>query len=83
MPVLVRTLFFAAYRDALGTSGLDVELGPDPTVGDLVRTLRARGAPFDVLPEHPAVAVNHSYADASARLSAGDEVAFIPPVAGG
>lgn len=83
MSVSVRTLFFAAYRDALGASQLDVELGAEPTVGDLVRTLRARGAPFDRLPEHPAVAVNQRYADASVRLEAGDEVAFIPPVAGG
>lgn len=83
MSVSVRTLFFAAYRDLLGTSELNVALDGKPTVGDLVRSLRARGAPFDGLPEHPAVAVNHAYADASEVLSSGDEVAFIPPVAGG
>lgn len=83
MSVSVRTLFFAAYRDLLGTSELDVALEGEPTVADLVQTLRARGAPFDALPEHPAVAVNRAYAELSESLSSGDEVAFIPPVAGG
>lgn len=81
--VSVRTLFFAAYRDLLGTPELRVELEREATVADLVRSLRARGAPFDALPEDPAVAVNHTYVDGSARLVTGDEVAFIPPVAGG
>lgn len=79
----VRTLFFAAYRDRLGLSELDVELAPGATVADLIATLRARGEPFDVLPEEPAVAVNQSYAFLDEILSPGDEVAFIPPVAGG
>lgn len=79
----VRTLFFAAYRDAVGTPEMAVEVAADTTVADLVRELRARGAPFDRLPESPAIAVNRSYAPAQRTLSAGDEVAFIPPVAGG
>ena len=35
------------------------------------------------LPAEPAVAVNRTYAMHDERLRAGDEVAFIPPVAGG
>jgi molybdopterin converting factor subunit 1 len=83
MSLSVRTLFFAAYRDLLGTSELSVELAGGATVADLVRVLRARGAPFDRLPAEPAVAVNHAYVDGSEPLASGDEVAFIPPVAGG
>lgn len=79
----VRTLFFAAYRDAVGTPELAVEVPEGATVADLVRGLRARGEPFDSIPESPAVAVNRSYAHAGHALAAGDEVAFIPPVAGG
>ncbi len=79
----VQALFFAAYRDLLGTSKLDVHLPEGATVGDLVRELRGRGAPFDALPRDPAVAVNRSYALPSETLKPGDEVAFIPPVAGG
>lgn len=79
----VRTLFFAAYRDAVGAPELAVEVPEGATVGDLVQRLRSRGAPFDALPVAPAVAVNRSYAREGHVLSSGDEVAFIPPVAGG
>ena len=50
---------------------------------ELVAELRSRGAPFDRLPERPAVAVNESWASLDTPLGPGDEVAFIPPVAGG
>jgi len=83
MPIPVHALFFAVYRDLVGTSELDVELEVGATVADLVLHLRSRGAPFDGLPPEPAVAVNRVYAPLSAALSAHDEVAFIPPVAGG
>ena len=83
MAVSVQTLFFAAYRDLLGTATLDVELPDGATVADLVESLRARGAPFDGLPREPAVAVNRTYASLTEALGSGDEVAFIPPVAGG
>jgi len=79
----VNTLFFAAYRDLLGTAALEVELADGATVADLVEALRSRGAPFDALPSEPAVAVNRVYAFSDEPLGAGDEVAFIPPVAGG
>jgi molybdopterin converting factor subunit 1 len=83
MTISVRTLFFAAYRDLVGERELAVELADGATVADLVVALRARGRPFDGLPPEPAVAVNRAYASLSERLGGGDEVAFIPPVAGG
>jgi molybdopterin converting factor small subunit len=83
MTVSVQTRFFAAYRDLLGTSGLAVDVLEGATVADLVAELRSRGAPFDALPLEPAVAVNRTYAALTERLGPGDEVAFIPPVAGG
>ena len=79
----VRTLFFAAYKDALGTSSLDLDLPEGTTVVELVGRLRSRGAPFDRLPPAPAVALNRTLVRGDARLAAGDEVAFLPPVAGG
>lgn len=83
MSLRVETLFFAVYRDLLGTDRLEVGLESGATVGDLVSDLRSRGEPYSALPERPAVAVNHHYAQPSRRLSDGDEVAFIPPVSGG
>jgi len=81
--VSVEALFFAAYRDLLGTRTLSVDLPAGATVGDLVAALRSRGGAFSALPAEPAVAVNRAYAHLSETLEAGDEVAFIPPVAGG
>ena len=83
MSFSVNALFFAAYRDLVGTGAVQVELASGATVGDLVRVLRERGAPFDELPEEPAIAVNRTYAFLDEPLHDADEVAFIPPVAGG
>jgi molybdopterin converting factor subunit 1 len=81
--MLVRTLFFAAYRDLLGVSQMDVDVADGSTVSQLVAQLRGKGGRFASLPPQPAVAVNRTYSLHDARLSSGDEVAFIPPVAGG
>ena len=79
----VHALFFASYRDLVGAGELSLEVPDGCTVSELVRDLRGRGRPFDRLPEDPAVAVNQCYSAAATRLSPDDEVAFIPPVAGG
>lgn len=79
----VRALFFASYRDLAGTGEISVPLPPTSTVAELVEWLRAPGGPVPSLPERPAVAVNLRYSRLDARLTDGDEVAFIPPVAGG
>ncbi len=83
MSFSVHTRFFASYRELLGLGELTVEVGEGATVGDLVAELRGRGAPFVALPEEPAIAVNHTYAFLDEPLHENDEVAFIPPVAGG
>lgn len=83
MSLSVNALFFASYRDLVGTGALRVDLDPGATVADLVATLRSRGAPFDALPAEPAVAVNRTYAFMDEPLTPEAEVAFIPPVAGG
>ncbi|MBV9773450.1 MAG: MoaD/ThiS family protein [Gemmatimonadetes bacterium] len=79
----VRSLFFATYRDMAGSEELVVELAAPATVEDLVRELRATRSGLASLPSAPVVAVNMTYAPLSTALSDGDEVAFIPPVAGG
>lgn len=78
----VTVLLFASYADALGAPSLTVDLPPAATVADLLAELRSRpGA--DRLPPAPLVAVNERYASATSPVRAGDEVAIIPPVAGG
>ena len=83
LPVEVTVLFFAAHRERVGTASTLVSLPDRATVGTLLSELRARGGGWADLPSAPAVAVNRSYADVDSELSDGDEVALIPPVAGG
>ncbi|HEX7118575.1 MAG TPA: MoaD/ThiS family protein [Longimicrobiales bacterium] len=79
----IRLLFFALYRDLAGTGELDVELPAGATVETLVRELRGRGAGFARLPAAPVAAVNRAYVALDTVLADGDEVALLPPVAGG
>jgi molybdopterin converting factor subunit 1 len=78
----VRVLLFASYADALGTSSIDVELGSASTVRDVLASVRLR-AGASRLPPAPLVAVNESYASLDQAVTEHDEVAIIPPVAGG
>lgn len=74
--------FFASYAESLGVPSLELQLGEGATVGDVMTAISAMpGSPK--LPPSPLVAVNHSYAKSSQVLNNGDEVALIPPVAGG
>lgn len=81
--MIVRSLFFAQYRDFAGADEIAVELPETATVGDLVAHLRAGANGLAKLPASPVVAVNMDYAPLATALREGDEVAFIPPVAGG
>lgn len=78
----VDVLLFASYADALGASQVALEVQADATVRDVLDTLRALpGA--ERLPPAPLVAVNQRYARADEPVHPGDEIAVIPPVAGG
>ena len=73
---------FASYADALGARSFDVTLPEGAVVRDALEYVRALpGA--DRLPPAPLVAVNAEYAPLDHPLASGDEVAIIPPVAGG
>jgi molybdopterin converting factor small subunit len=75
-------LLFASYADALGSSELQLSLRDGATVADVLAQVKALAAGH-ALPPAPLVAVNQRYAGPSVRINAGDEVAIIPPVAGG
>jgi molybdopterin synthase catalytic subunit len=79
----IRFLLFATYRDLAGTEELDLHLPPDARALDAIGALRALGGGFARLPEKPVVAINRTYALLSEPLADGDELALLPPVAGG
>lgn len=76
-------LLFASYRELVGEERVSVELEDGATVARLVEILRAREGGFSRLPERPAVAVNQAVVPHGHPLEADDEVALLPPVAGG
>ncbi len=78
----VDVLLFASYADAIGASRVTVDLPQDATVRDLLARVREMAAGKRV-PQRPMVAVNKRYARDDQRVSPSDEVAIIPPVAGG
>jgi molybdopterin converting factor subunit 1 len=79
----VRTLLFAQLREASGRASVEVELAEGSTVEDLLASLESVIPSLAVVGPATAVAVNQAYADRSSPLADGDEVALIPPVAGG
>lgn len=78
----VTVLLFASYADALGRSAVELPLAEGATVGDVVADLGRIVGPGR-LPAAPMVALNQRYATYDQPVRAGDEVAVIPPVAGG
>jgi molybdopterin converting factor subunit 1 len=81
MSMTVTVLLFASYAEELGKSSLTLELPEGSRVDDALSQVQAGAA--GRLPPRPMVAVNQSYAKGSDILRAGDELAIIPPVAGG
>ncbi|UCF40592.1 MAG: MoaD/ThiS family protein [Gemmatimonadota bacterium] len=81
--ITVECRFFARYAQALGRDALTLELPASATVADAVRELRRALPAAGVLPERPLAAVNREHASLDGRLAHGDELAFLPPLAGG
>jgi molybdopterin converting factor small subunit len=79
----VRVLLFAAYADLAGCEELEVVLSSPATVGDAVRQARASSAGAGRIPERPLVALNAAHVALDAPVADGDEVALLPPMAGG
>lgn len=77
----VKALLFASYADAFGSAEVPLLLVTGSTVSDAVAAVRAKSPA--AIPARPLVAVNERYASYDDVLKQGDEVALIPPVAGG
>jgi len=78
----VTVQLFASYADLLGAPTVELPLTPGTTVKDIIHSLR--GLPgASSLPPAPRVAVNRTFATADQLIAPSDEIAVIPPVAGG
>jgi molybdopterin synthase catalytic subunit len=79
----IRVLYFAVFRDKLGRDDDVVALAPGACVRDAIDALSARHDAIGKLRGKFRVAVNQDFADDDRELTDGDELALIPPVAGG
>ena len=82
-PRKVRLLAFAAVRDVIGAPEAELEIGETRIAADLWPILVDR---FPALEPHRRsirIAVNGTYAFDDDPIAGGDEVALLPPVAGG
>lgn len=83
----VTVLLFAGLRDAMRRDHLDVTIPCTAQstllVADLLAALAQQYPTLAAWLPHVRVAVNCEYSPADAPLREGDEIALIPPVAGG
>jgi molybdopterin converting factor small subunit len=80
--VQVRVLLFGSYAERLGAETLEVAIPAPATVGAVVGHLR--GLPGgEQLPARPLVALNLAHVSVEAAVNPGDEIAILPPLAGG
>jgi molybdopterin synthase catalytic subunit len=79
----VHVLYFAVFRERLRRDEEELELADGGTVATAIDALAARHADIAKLRGRFRVAVNQDFVDDAHALRDGDELALIPPVAGG
>jgi molybdopterin converting factor subunit 1 len=79
----VTVRFFARYAELAGCETTAVAVPAPATVRDVVRRVRETLPGADALPERPLAAVNLRHVKLDAPVQDGDEVALLPPIAGG
>lgn len=79
----VRLLAFAGARDVIGAGELDLPLEAPCTAAELLENVCARFPALTPYKGSLRVAINGLYAMPGDSVTFGDEVAIIPPVAGG
>lgn len=79
----VRLLYFAVLRDITGNSEAEMSLREGTKAFEVWQSLREQYSQLAEYRKPPMIAVNETYAGPDTVLCDGDELAFIPPVAGG
>src|ERR1044071_56468 len=79
----IRVLYFAVFREQIGRDEDVVELAGGARVREALAALGDRHAAMGNRGDRFGVAVNREFSDAERARAEGDELALIPPVAGG
>lgn len=81
--VRVTLLLFAQFREALGGRTKAVDLHPGTTAAQLLASVASGNSRLEALKTVTRFIVNDEFVTGDHELADGDEVAFVPPVAGG
>ncbi|WP_422132547.1 molybdopterin converting factor subunit 1 [Endozoicomonas sp. ALD040] len=81
---MIKVLFFASYREKLGTDRLELAEIPE-NLSALRSLLSAKGQDWQevVNDSRTLVALNQTMTRKDFEIKEGDEIAFFPPVTGG
>lgn len=79
----IKVLLFAQLRELIGLNEITLNVANQTTAMAIFDRVTARHPAGLKFKHHCRVAVNQEYQDWQVQLQEGDEVAFIPPVAGG
>ncbi len=80
---MIKLLAFAGARDVIGASELLLPIDDVCTAEDLLQRVCEQFPKLEPYRRSIRVAINGTYAKAEDEIRPGDEVALIPPVAGG
>ena len=83
MTVRVSCRIFGKYAEALGTEEARLELADGSTVAEAIERLRETLLGGEAIPLKTMVAINQEHALPTRVLADGDELALLPPLAGG
>ena len=79
----ISVALFAAAKEMVGTSSVDLNLSESATVRELRNELVKLYPELASLISNSVFSVDHEYANDQSKLLDGSEVALIPPVSGG
>ncbi len=81
-PESIRVLLFASYAERLGLESVEVRLPLPATVREVLDRVRSLPGGNE-LPSRPLCALNLAHVSLDQQVSTGDEIALLPPLAGG
>lgn len=77
----IKVLFFASFREIVGTNSLELDVDDGETTANIFATLCEQ---YPLLQQGSvAMAVNKTYITDATQLKDGDELALLPPISGG
>ena len=81
-PESIRVLLFASYAERLGLESVEVRIPLPATVREVVDRVRSLPGGNE-LPSRPLCALNLAHVSLDHEVITGDEIALLPPLAGG